>query len=1270
MKRILTFILMSALTMSIFATYQPIDTDTATKPVQLMSNDQYGFDARFHIAGLEMNPVETSNGAFTTVTAEDFECVTEPGQPRLPLNREIIAVPYGADVHLNVTTGDIRELPLVTPVIPAQPSLSKSERIEDAEFVIDDEIYASGNWMNPEIATVEELGILRGMRLFLLTVRPVDYNPASSLIRVYSDVNVEVEFTGANIAETRHQLERTYSHYFEPVFQSSILNYLPLIHRDELTQYPVKYVIVYDDMFEDQLQPFIEWKTEMGFTVVAANTDDIGNTTSAIHNYLQDLYDEGTTTNPAPSFVLFVGDTGQIPAYNGSTGSHITDLNYVKLDGNDYFPDMYYGRFSANNAGELQPQIDKTLMFEKYEMPDPSYLGEVVMIAGMDSSHGSTWANGQINYGTTYYFNEDHGIESHTYLYPQSGNNESNIINNISNGVGYVNYTAHGGPTSWSDPEFTIPDINSLNNDGKYPFIVGNCCSTSEFQVTTCFSEAWLRAEDKGAIGYIGGTNSTYWDEDYYWGVGAGSIVTNPTYEGTGRGVYDGLFHDHGETEADWFVTGGAMIMCGNLAVVEGGGDQNYYWEIYTLMGEPSITPYLGVPAENEIDHNEQILIGMTTFDVSADPYSYVCLSMDGMTHSVGLVDDSGSISLDLVPFTEPGNAQLVITAQNRQPVITTVQIVPSDGAYLLADDFIYTDNNNNLPQYGESATLSLPLTNVGNDAASNVTVTIVCDDEYVSITDGEESFDAISTNESITLEDAFEIDIAANIPDQHILAIEILIEGQVNGSTETWEMVNRITVNAPNFVIGEMDVFDASGNNNGQLDPGETTAISFPITNNGHMDSPDVVAMLICTNPWITIDESSDEVGGIDIDGTEEASFIVSLSDEVPEGTDINLGLGIFAGEYEFQITYGVSISEMIENFENGLDLYGWNMTGNVDWALTENEVYEGDYCIKSGTISHNQVSSAEITVEILSDGEMSFFYRVSSEVDYDFLQFYIDGQMMDQWSGSINWRQVSYDVQEGVHTFKWTYDKDNSESNGSDCGWIDLIQFPAIPSDPVPIFMVNNQELDFGTVNLGDSLTFDVTLYNYGTAEMTGSITTYDGFTVVAPERKTRSTKAAKATRETYPYSVPVAGSYTFTLKFMPTEEADYSGQILLTSNDPYVESTEINVIAFGEELGAGEPDVPVFVNELKGNYPNPFNPETTISFSLAAKSDVRIDVFNILGQKVKTLVSGQMEAGSHKIVWQGKDQYDHQVGSGVYFYKMKTGRYTSVKKMLLIK
>ncbi len=95
-----------------------------------------------------------------------------------------------------------------------------------------------------------------------------------------------------------------------------------------------------------------------------------------------------------------------------------------------------------------------------------------------------------------------------------------------------------------------------------------------------------------------------------------------------------------------------------------------------------------------------------------------------------------------------------------------------------------------------------------------------------------------------------------------------------------------------------------------------------------------------------------------------------------------------------------------------------------------------------------------------------------------------------------------------------------------------------------------------------------------------------------------------------------------------------------------------------------------VPEYSTELVGNCPNPFNPQTSINFSLAEPGKVTIDIYNIKGQKVRSLVNDKYDQGNHKVVWNGTDDTNRGVGSGIYFYKMKSGRYTSTKKMILLK
>ncbi|MCL2063102.1 MAG: leucine-rich repeat protein [Candidatus Cloacimonetes bacterium] len=96
----------------------------------------------------------------------------------------------------------------------------------------------------------------------------------------------------------------------------------------------------------------------------------------------------------------------------------------------------------------------------------------------------------------------------------------------------------------------------------------------------------------------------------------------------------------------------------------------------------------------------------------------------------------------------------------------------------------------------------------------------------------------------------------------------------------------------------------------------------------------------------------------------------------------------------------------------------------------------------------------------------------------------------------------------------------------------------------------------------------------------------------------------------------------------------------------------------------------DYVVARTELIGNYPNPFNPETTISFSVAKAGNVNISIYNIKGQLVKSLVNNEYSAGEHNVIWNGSDNNGRNVGSGVYFYQMQTDDDVFVRRMVLLK
>ena len=623
---------------------------------------------------------------YSKIAIDGYITNNQIGYPQLPVMVKMIEVPMGAEIVTNVMVNSEKVVSLADAgftqaIVPCQPSLFKNQKKEDVPFE-KNKIYAEGGLYSPEAVTIEEAGIMRGIRLVKVIVNPFAYDIADNALTVRDDISVELSFRNADTRSNAIK-DSKYSPAFGALY-SKIWNYKQT--RNAEMHYPIKYVIVSDRMFEEALQPFIAWKTKKGFNVITAYTDVIGRTESAVKTYMQSLYDAATAEDPAPSYVLYVGDTAQISVqwsklshssgWMGDENDHYTDVYKVCFDGaNDYIPDMFFGRFSAQNVSQLTPQIEKTLMFEQYTFPDPSYLEDAVLVAGYDDgSIDDTNGNGQINYATRYYFNDEHNVNTTVYLTPESHTSGDIIKAQIGQGVGFVNYSAHCNYDGWQDPSFNLTDIPNLQNESEYFFSIGNCCLSNKFD-TECFGESLLRTPGKGAVVHIGGTNSTIWNEDFYWSVGSmGTINANPTYEGTTQGAYDHLFHERGEAP---YVSAGEIVFIGNFSVNSTTSEYiQYYWEIYTLMGDPSLMPYVGIPTQMNPEYYSIVPLGTSTLNVTAETLSYIALSKDGVLLDAQYTGNGTSVQLTFDELTETGELDLVITRQFRAPYIQKIMVV------------------------------------------------------------------------------------------------------------------------------------------------------------------------------------------------------------------------------------------------------------------------------------------------------------------------------------------------------------------------------------------------------------------------------------------------------------------------------------------------------------------------------------------------------------------------------------------------------------------
>ena len=142
----------------------------------------------------------------------------------------------------------------------------------------------------------------------------------------------------------------------------------------------------------------------------------------------------------------------------------------------------------------------------------------------------------------------------------------------------------------------------------------------------------------------------------------------------------------------------------------------------------------------------------------------------------------------------------------------------------------------------------------------------------------------------------------------------------------------------------------------------------------------------------------------------------------------------------------------------------------GEAAWfSQTGSKFFDGD-AAKSGNVGGNQESFLQMAVD--GAGTISFYWKVSSEVGFDFLEFYIDGMLQDRINGSKDWHQMVYTITEpGTHTLEWRYAKDCNKNEGDDCGWVDLVEWSGATQSPVVTALSKASDTSFNLTTGGES-------------------------------------------------------------------------------------------------------------------------------------------------------------------------------------------------------
>lgn len=998
------------------------------------------------IEELNVESLNNEHGSFYRVSIPGHSSCYEPGKPELPVSTRLIIIPDGCDSEIRITDVVATEIrpnreKIEGILYPSQEGQTKEIQKQRTRFSFDKTAYSSKRTINIDTVRIERMGIVRKRQLANLIVSPVRYNPGSNKLEVIISMKIDISFS--NKSDVISVPSSSESLLFSQSLDKGILNYYPEDFITGYTDEPVEMIILTDTLFRKHLEPLFRWKTQKGFRlkILYKGKDLAGETYNELKSTISKTYLESGLSGNSPEYLMIIGDTEIIPYYG--TGN-VSDLYYGEFDGSgDFIPEVFIGRIPVSDTTEVQSIVEKIIRYEKFEFADTNtYYSRALITTGKDETYGN-YMNGQVNYAITNYLNPENNLNNYHFFYPQGYQEKDSIMTLINNGLTFINYSGHGTSSGWLHLEIKSQDIEDFNNSNMYPFVISNACRTAQFNDTASFGNKIVTASDEGAIAFIGCSNDSYWDEDFYWSVGPGTPGPDPDYASTGLGAYDRLFHTHGELPSDWFTTMGQVCFAGNLAVSSSSSPRKkYYWETYSLLGDPSMIPILGKPELFNVSLPDTLPNGIKSFSFTSEPFSYAGVSNFDSLLDASYASPSGSVVLQL-PDLSDDSCLIVITGQNKIPLIKTIYFSDIINEFVTLSGSTVNDiegNNNGKADFGETIFLKLKISNMGIADATNLSAVISSTSQWVTINQNSASIGTLPGMSEIVLENDLQITIDEYIPDLGISTIDLILR---DDRTEKHFRID-ISLHSPRLDIVNCILDDSEiGNHNFIADPGETFVLNFHLNNIGSSITSGQLIIESLSDD-LTIIDPSVKSGLLQFGEITSIPITVKLSETSQFGDFISIKTLLDCNPYLVNKDFTFRVGRIRESFESAcFRTFPWINLDIKPWIITSVNAAEGNVSARSGMISHNGSSSLMIRTVFPEDDSLKFYYKVSSELNYDYLQFRLNDAEVFRKSGEIPWEQEIIAVPAGVNKMEWIYRKDNSVSQGSDCAWLDLIDF-----------------------------------------------------------------------------------------------------------------------------------------------------------------------------------------------------------------------------------
>ncbi|MDD4687832.1 MAG: C25 family cysteine peptidase [Candidatus Cloacimonetes bacterium] len=814
----------------------------------------------------------------TTINGENWFHISLPGEgvtqekglPELPVFNRSIIIDNSAQMKLEIF--DVEYTDMRFAIAPSKGVITRNIDPKSVPYTFSD-FYTKSDFYPANIAKLSEPYIMRDFRGITVITTPFAYNPATKILRVYHSYKIRVYQEGTDSINVLQQTRSIISRTFSGIYQNHFVNWNNYRYTPVDDSYG-KLLVICHSNFLSAIEPWVNWKRQKGVETELVEWSTIGSTASQLQNYIQTRYNQDNSL----TYVQIVGDAPQIPTISYQGGG--SDPTFSLVAGSDFYPDIFIGRFSAENTSQLSIQLNRSITYERDAATTDTWLTRATGIAS-DQGGGSQGDNGEsdiqhMNNIRTKLLN--YGYTSVDQIY-DPGASASTVSTNINAGRGFLNYVGHGSTTAWGTTGFSVTNAMNLSNGSKTPFIVDVACINGNFVSNTCFAEGWMRSPNGGAITIYASTINQSWNSP----MRAQDEVT------------DLWIAEAKSTAGGYYYSGSCKMMdvYGNTASSDGVN----MFKTWHIFGDASLMVRSKTPIAMNPSHPDQIPMGSASLSITnAAPNALASLTCNNQIYARGFANSSGSISLPLGGL--PAQAMdftLTVTAYNRVTYVGIVQQTSASGPFMNVENTQYADANNQIPEYGDNANLNVTFKNTGTASVSNLVSTLSAETPGIILTDASEALGNLAAGATILRNNAFSFSIANNIPDGTIAEFNIMMQS----GASTWNHQFTLEINAPALNFGTYSISDPTGNNNGMLDPGETVSLSIPVLNNGTAASPSGTASLSSNTPEITINSGNVSFPAIAAGGSALANFSITTATSVPQGTLANLSFSASAGAY-----------------------------------------------------------------------------------------------------------------------------------------------------------------------------------------------------------------------------------------------------------------------------------------------------------------------------------------------------------------------------------